>query len=267
RNGPRLSRRASLGGRAHPTAWPARRNNPLAQSVAAVKPDQPALHPHTIGAKNACFVARIGGLQGDRCALAAQPLQRDFVVVDQGDDNGPVLGSVRALHHDGIAVIDARLDQGVALNFEGEVLAAPEQAGWNIKRAGLVKQSFDRRASRDLAIEGKLDRFAWLAYRRGAGEATEVALNHIRSKTAGYGSLPGRHWHANLFGQPDHLQRSGSMRQPLQEAAFLEPRDKPMDARFRAQPKCLLHLVERRRDAMRLKVAVDEHQQLVLLAR
>ena len=69
------------------------------------------------------------------------------------------------------------------------------------------------------------------------------------------------------FGQAQHLQRTGAVRQPANEAAFLKRRDQPMNAGFGREVERLLHLVEGGRDAALLQPFMDEHQQFMLLAR
>jgi hypothetical protein len=67
-------------------------------------------------------------------------------------------------------------------------------------------------------------------------------------------------------GQPHHFEGAGAMVAPAQEAAFLQRRDQPVDARLRPELQRLLHFLEARREAGALEVPVDEDQQLVLLA-
>ena len=66
------------------------------RSVAPQQRDQPSLHLDPVGREDAGLVARIGGLERDRVAAAAQALQRHLVVVDQGDDDLAVLGGLAA---------------------------------------------------------------------------------------------------------------------------------------------------------------------------
>jgi hypothetical protein len=55
-------------------------------------------------------VADVAGFEGDRIAAPAQALQRDLVIVDQGNDDLAVLGGVAFLDDDSVAVEDAGLD-------------------------------------------------------------------------------------------------------------------------------------------------------------
>jgi hypothetical protein len=55
------------------------------------------------------------------------------------------------------------------------------------------------------------------------------------------------------------------VRQTADEAAFLQRRDQPVDAGFGAQIERILHLIERRRNAILLHALMDEHEQIALL--
>jgi len=57
------------------------------------------------------------------------------------------------------------------------------------------------------------------------------------------------------------------MRQPADKAAFLQSADKAVDAGLGTEVKGVLHFVEGGGDAGRGQPLIDEHQQLVLLAR
>src|SRR5690349_10958526 len=50
-----------------------------------------------------------------------------------------------------------------------------------------------------------------------------------------------------------------------QKAALFQRRDQPVDSRLRLQPERVLHLLEARREAGLLEVAIDVEKQLVLL--
>jgi hypothetical protein len=56
------------------------------------------------------------------------------------------------------------------------------------------------------------------------------------------------------------------VRQTADEAALLQRRDQPVDARLGRQVQRLLHLVEGGRHAGLLDPFMDEHQEFVLLA-
>ena len=70
-----------------------------------------------------------------------------------------------------------------------------------------------------------------------------------------------------LFRQFGHFKSAGAVGEAADEAAFLQGRDQPVNARLGRQIQRLLHLVERGGDAGLLNPFVDEHQQFVLLAR
>src|SRR3546814_8192115 len=65
--------------------------------------------------------------------------------------------------------------------------------------------------------------------------------------------------------QPHHLDGAGAVGQAADEAALFKPGDEPVNARLGLEGEGVLHLVERGRDAVFLKVPVDEEQKLVLL--
>jgi hypothetical protein len=63
------------------------------------------------------------------------------------------------------------------------------------------------------------------------------------------------------------LQRTGAVREATEITSFDQSRYEAMDARLRPQIECASHLVERRRDAMRLHELTDKLQQLPLALR
>ena len=69
------------------------------------------------------------------------------------------------------------------------------------------------------------------------------------------------------FRQLDHLDGARAVRQAADEAALLERRDQPMNARFGAQVERVLHLVEGRRNSGLLEPLMDKTQEFSLLAR
>ncbi len=140
--------------------------------------------------------------------------------------------------------------------------AAPEQAAGDRDGRVLIAQRLDRRAGGDAAIERQVGRSGIGGDRRARKGGGEIATNDGRRKPA---ALAGRRCGA-FARQLYDLQRAGAVRQSADEAALLEPADQAMDARFRAQPQRVLHLVEGRRDAGSSQPLIDEHQQLVLLS-
>ena len=101
-------------------------------SVFADQSNQPPLDVDLIGSEDARLVFRIGGFECHRRPFLAQPFQRRFFLVDQGDDDVAVVGCVLAADDDDVALVDAGVDHRVALNFERKMFARPEhiwQAG------------------------------------------------------------------------------------------------------------------------------------------
>src|SRR5690606_918237 len=93
------SRRKSRGGA---LAYPA--------SITAQQSDQPALHLDPIRWEDTGLIGRIGGFQSDHVTLAAQALQRRFLVIHQR--NHDLAGSRRILTPDnhGVAVENPGVD-------------------------------------------------------------------------------------------------------------------------------------------------------------
>src|SRR5260221_1138428 len=123
----RAARRTGEAGRASPRP-----------SVAADEADQAALHLDPVGTEDARLVSLVSRLQGDRGAASTQPLQGRLDIVDQGDDDGAVIGGVAALDDDGVAVEDAGILHAVAGDFERVMLAAVEQACPDARRRVIV---------------------------------------------------------------------------------------------------------------------------------
>ena len=67
--------------------------------------------------------------------------KRDFVAVDQRDDDLAVLGGLAALDQHGVAIEDAGVDHAVAGDFERVVLAAAEQAGGYVDAVALSRSA------------------------------------------------------------------------------------------------------------------------------
>jgi hypothetical protein len=128
----------------------------------------------------------------------------------------------------------------------------------------LVLDGVDRGAGGDAAQDRQLAGVVGGDLRLGGGRRLTAALDHLGLE----GAAPlGRRGRRGLLRQLDHLQRPGPVGQAADEAALLERRDQPVDARLGRQVQRLLHLVEGGGDAGLLDPFVDEHQQLVLLAR
>ena len=71
----------------------------------------------------------------------------------------------------------------------------------------------------------------------------------------------------DVFRQPHDFERTSPLFHAPEEAALLERRDQPVDARFGAQIERVLHLVKGRRNARFAHTLMDEHEQFVLFAR
>src|SRR5262245_32948153 len=96
---------------------------------AADQAHQPTLNVDLVGPKDPRLVIGVGGLERDRGSLFAQTLEGCLLLLDQGHDNVAVVGGVAALDDDDVALVDAGLDHGIALHFQGEMLAARDQIG------------------------------------------------------------------------------------------------------------------------------------------
>ena len=91
------------------------------------QPDKTALYLDTIRPEYAGLVSLVGGLKRDRGAASAQPLQGDFFVVNERDDDTPVFGRVAALDDDCVAIENPGFDHAVPGHFESVVLASPPE--------------------------------------------------------------------------------------------------------------------------------------------
>src|SRR5262252_4426790 len=99
------------------------------RSIAADQADEPPLHPHAVGTKDARLVARIGGFERDGVAAPPQAFQRCFGFVHKGHNDIAVIGVLAFLHNDGVAFEDAGLDHGIAFDLERIMLALTEKLG------------------------------------------------------------------------------------------------------------------------------------------
>ena len=98
----------------------------------------------------------------------------------------------------------------------------------------------------------------------GAGaHAPEIALDDARREAAGASAAETvRHGLRQL----DHLDGARPVGQAADEAALLERRDQPVNARLGPQVQRILHLVEGGRHAGLLQTLMDEPQEFELLA-
>src|SRR3954469_8588761 len=232
-------------------------------SVLAVQPDQLALNFHAVRRQDAPFIGRVGGLERDRGAAAAEALQRCFLVVDQRHHDVAGIGALVALNQRHVAVKDAGLDHGIPAYFERVMLARAEHVRRYADSMAAGLQRLDRRAGRDATHHRYRDgTFALVRGQAGARtHLAEIALDDARREAAAAagGCLELR--------QLDDFNRTSAVGQASDEATLLERRDQAMDARLRAQVERILHLVEGGRYAAFLQTFTDEPQKLVLFAR
>src|SRR3546814_19785638 len=67
------------------------------------------------------------------------------------------------------------------------------------------------------------------------------------------------------LGEPEYLQRAGTVGQAAEETPFFQGAYQPVYARFRFEPERLLHLLERGRDTARFQPLLDEVEKFMLL--
>src|SRR5271170_3164524 len=173
------------------------------KSVAAQETDHLPLDPDPVGAEYPGFVSRIGGLERDRGAALAQPLERRLLVIDQRDDDIAGFGCLLLADEDRIVLEYSGLDHRVAAHLEGEVLAAAEKLRRHGEGLEPGLDGGDRGAGGDAAHERHHDRalLVGVTRRRLRPDAAEVAGNDARRKplrTRGAAGLrsPGRDWGA-----------------------------------------------------------------------
>ena len=142
---------------------------------------------------------------------------------------------------------------------------------------GVIAQRLDRRASGNAPVERQLQGLAVVGGLGAGHRRREIPLNHpwreTRFRVADH--RPGRtdflmavprppgtrpRCHAQVLRQARHLDGPCAVRQALDEPAFLEAGNQPVDAGFGLQRQRILHFIKGRRDAMALKMAVDEQK-------
>src|SRR5271154_293728 len=201
------------------------------KSVAAQETDHLPLDPDPVGAEYPSFISRIGGLERDRGAALAQPLERRLLVIDQRDDDIAGFGRLLLTDEDRIVLEYSGLDHRVAAHLEGEVLAAAEK----LRRHGEgLEPGLDRRdrgAGRDPAHQRHHDRVALVgvARRRLWPQAPEIAGND-----AGRKPLRPRSRDRRRLRQPKDLNGSSAVGEPPNETPLLERHDQAMNSGFRA---------------------------------
>ena len=277
----KLAAFAAFAGPLDPLTRYARRSSPLKGRVGRAcqlsippnKPHQLALDLDPVGAIEAGFICRIGGLQRDGVAATAQPLQGRLFIVHQGDNDLACVGGVGFLDNDGIAVQNAGIDHGIAGDFQRIMIAAADHAAGHRHVAHFVLQSLDRRAGGDTAHQGDIDGgfspIAITASRCGdpgirhADVAAPMTAAGALDLAAGGGGTQGL---GHIVGKFEHFQRPRPLFHTAQEATLFQGGDQAVDAGFGFQVQRLFHLIEGRRNAGFAHPLVNEHQQLVLFA-
>ena len=165
------------------------------------------------------------------------------MLLDQRHDDVAVVRRVLLADHDDVAVVDARVDHRVALDLQRVMLAAPvEHRAGNRDVARHLADRLDRHAGGDPAHDRQLPRVD-PDFERLTGARPPAALDDARHEGRGT---------ADVLGQAHDLDGAGAVREPADEAAFLQRGDQPVDAGLRAQVQRVLHLVERGRHAVAL---------------
>lgn len=211
------------------------------RSVAPNETDQPPLHLDPVGCEDTGFVGGIGSLERNRCALAPEPLQRRFLVVDQRNHDVAGRGRLRVADDHRVAIENPGIDHRIALDLQRVVFTSGDHLRWDRHDMCLVLDRLDRNAGGDPAHYRNRDslvggggctlRLRWLA--------AKTALDDAR-REAPRGAERGRHGIRQL----DHLQRARPVGQAPYEAALLERGNQPVNAGFRSQVQRILHLVE-----------------------
>ena len=124
----------------------------LRQGQTLIFPDQtdePALHMDAVRTEDTCLVGGIGGLERNRIALAAKPLEGRFLTIDERHNYIAVVCGFALADKNSVAVEYTSLDHRVALDFEREVLARPQHFRWDGDVVGVILDSGDRNACGD----------------------------------------------------------------------------------------------------------------------
>jgi competence protein ComEC len=165
-----------------PPARPDRRSGRSAKSVTTQQPDQLALHFHPIGWKDSRLVPHVAWLECDRIAAPSEPLQRDFCIVHQSDDDLSGICRVALANNDSVAVQDAGLNHRVTSNFKSVVLAVAKHRDRHRDGIAGVLQRLDRQTCGYAAIQRYMDRLC-IVGRLNAGDLRrKVTFDHGRRK-------------------------------------------------------------------------------------
>ena len=156
-----------------------------------------------------------------------------------------------------------------AFDFEREVLAVGQNVGRHGDVVGVVLNGADRRTGGDTAHHRDGDgsciddvrrrRRQVRARRPGAFYDTRLKAALLRGRCdGGIRSLAPALNETLVFGQLDHLDGAGSVRQATDETPLHQRRDQPVNAGLGPEIKGILHFVERGRHTAFLHAPVDE---------
>src|SRR5438270_311399 len=126
-------------------------------SVAADQAGQPPLDLYPAFLVPLRLVAAVRGVEPDHAALATIRLESRFLIVDERDDDLPVVRAVDFADQREIAVEDPFLDHRIARDFERIMFAGTEQGGRDRKALGALKR-LDRSAGGDAPGKNELHR-------------------------------------------------------------------------------------------------------------
>jgi len=188
--------------------------------------------PSPVLTENACLVGRVRSLQRDGVSLAAQPLQRRFLFIDQGNDDVACIGAVGLTDDHRVTVENASLDHRVAIHGEGIMAAEAD----HVRRHHHVMAMLLYRGDRDAGGNPAHDRYrygdvALVLVAVGGARcrlAREVALDHARREAGAAhglgraGNQRGAAWRRERVGQLDDFQRTGTIGQAADENRALQ---------------------------------------------
>src|SRR5438045_7683747 len=134
--------------------WGARHNR-CVRRPCSVAPDQPreaSLDLHSARIVALCLVLPVSWVEADHIALAAEGLERRFLIVDEGHYNLTIVRGVDFADQGEIAVENAFLDHRIAGDLERIMLAGAEQSGGHGEAFGALKR-LDRSTGGDPSLE------------------------------------------------------------------------------------------------------------------
>jgi hypothetical protein len=211
-------------------------------SIPPEQPDQLALNAHAVGRKDANLVGRIGRLERDRGAAAAEALEGGLFIVDQRDDNIAGIGGFGAFDQGNVAVEDAGLDHRIAAHLERKMLPGGKKVGRHIDSVAAGLDRLDRRAGGDAAHHRHCHGAVAILFGSRA-DAAEIALDHAWREPAG-ARRAGSHAMSDRLRKLDHFDGTGPIGQAANEATLFERGNEAVDARLGPQVQRILHFVE-----------------------